>query len=147
MYKHILIPTDGSEVAQKAVKSGIAFARSVKAKVTFFTAVDEYRTPTASEVMSRRAISPLEHEAQAKRKAEKILAPLRKRAAAARLECGSDFALNDRPYAAIIAAAGKHRCDLIFMASHGRRGIRKLVYGSQTQGVLTHSKIPTLVYR
>ena len=147
MYKHILIPTDGTVVAQKAVKSGIAFAKSVNAKVTFFTAVDEYRTPSASEVMSRRAVSPAQHEAQARRKAEKILAPLRKRAAAASLECGSDFALNDRPYDAIIRAAMAHRCDLIFMASHGRRGIRKLVYGSQTQGVLTHSTIPTLVYR
>jgi nucleotide-binding universal stress UspA family protein len=147
MYKHILIPTDGSKVAHKAVESGIAFAKSVKAKVTFFTAMEEFHVPGEADLIAGRVVSPAQHAAQAKRKAEKILAPVLKRAAAAKVRCDSGFALSDRPYEAIVRAADEHGCDLIFMASHGRRGIRALVYGSQAQGVLTHSTIPTLIYR
>jgi nucleotide-binding universal stress UspA family protein len=147
MYKHILIPTDGSELAQQAVIAGIAFAKSVNAKVTAFTAVEEYPLPSEVEIMSHHAKSLEQHTAEAKQKAEAILGPVRERAAAAGVACETRHALNDRPYLAIIEAADKQGCDLIFMASHGRRGLRALVYGSQAQGVLTHSKIPTLVYR
>jgi nucleotide-binding universal stress UspA family protein len=63
------------------------------------------------------------------------------------VKCDTDYALSDRPYEAIIRAAEKHGCDLIFIASHGRRGLGALLFGSQTQAVLTRSRIPTLVYR
>jgi nucleotide-binding universal stress UspA family protein len=147
VYKHIRIPTDGSELAQRAVAAGIAFAKSVNARVTAFTAVEEYHVPSEAELMARHAKSLDQHTAEAKRKAEAILGPVRERAAAAGVACDTCHALSDRPYEAIVQAADKQGCDLIFMASHGRRGIRALVYGSQAQGVLTHSKIPTLVYR
>ena len=147
MYKHILIPTDGSEVAERAVAAGIAFAKSVNARVTAFTALEEYQVPGEAELMARQARSLDQHIAEAKQKAEAILGPVRERAAAAGVACNTCDALSDRPYEAIIQAADSHGCDLIFMASHGRRGIRALIYGSQAQGVLTHSKIPTLVYR
>ncbi len=147
MYKHILIPTDGSEVAERAVTAGIAFAKSVNASITAFTALEEYQVPSEAELMSRHAKSPDQHAAEAKQKAEAILGPVRERAAAAGVACDTCHALSDRPYQAIIQTADSHSCDLIFMASHGRRGIRALIHGSQAQGVLTHSKIPTLVYR
>lgn len=147
MYKHILIPTDGSELAERAVAAGIAFAKSVNARLTVFTAVEEYRVPGQSEIMARHAQSIDQHAAEAEGKAEAILRPARERAAAAGVACETCHALSDHPYEAIIQAADSRGCDLIFMASHGRRGLRALVYGSQAQGVLTHSKIPTLVYR
>ena len=147
MYKHILIPTDGSELAGHAVAAGIAFAKSVNAKVTAFTALEEYRLPGEAEVMARHIRSLDQHVAQAAGKAEAVLGPVRERAAAAGVACDSCHALSDRPYEAIIEAADEHDCDLIFMASHGRRGLRALVYGSQAQGVLTHSTIPMLIYR
>lgn len=147
MYKHILIPTDGSKTAELAVKNGLAFARSIRAKVTGFTAVAEYQPPSESELMSRTAISMREHEKRAKKKAESLLKKIEGRARTAGVKCDTDYALSDRPYEAIIHAAEKHGCDLIFIASHGRRGLSALLFGSQTQAVLTRSRIPTLVYR
>ena len=147
MYKHILIPTDGSELSQKAIDAGIAFAHSIHARVTGFTAVPEYQVPSQGEIMSRHAISASEHERRVTKQAEDALLPIAERARAAGVDCATEFTLSDQPYEAIIGAARKHGCDLIFMASHGRRGLSALVHGSETQSVLTHSTIPTLVYR
>jgi nucleotide-binding universal stress UspA family protein len=148
MYKHVLIPSDGSEVAEKAVGAGIEFARTVGARITAFTAVGEYELPSASEMMAhKRVVSPQEHQARVKRDAEAILTTIARRAAAAGVECDADYALCNRPHEAIIAAANRHGCDLIFMASHGRSGLSALLHGSETRDVLTHSTIPTLVYR
>ena len=147
MYKHILIPTDGSKLAAKAVKAAIEFARESKARVTAFTAVPEYKIPNEIDLMNKRAESPWQYERRAKAGARRTLKSVAARARAAGVRCEEDYALCDRPYEAIIGAARKHGCDLIFMASHGRRGISRLLHGSQTQDVLTHSDIPTLVYR
>ena len=147
MYKHILIPTDGSELSAKAIDAGIEFARSVGASVTGFTAVPEYQIPSEVEVLARRALSLDQYEQNAKKQAEAALQPIADRARGSAVEYDADFAQSDRPYEAIIRAAQKHGCDLIFMASHGRRGISALIHGSETQAVLTHSTIPTLVYR
>jgi nucleotide-binding universal stress UspA family protein len=147
MYKHILIPTDGSAVADKAVEAGIEFAREAQAQVTLFTAVAEYEVPTAGELMSRRASSLSAHEELSRRKADAILGPAQSRARAAGVACDTDFVLDDRPYHAIIEAAKRHGCDAIFMSTHARQGLAKLWYGSETAEVLQHSDIPTLVYR
>lgn len=148
MYKHVLIPSDGSQVAEKAVGAGIEFARTVGARITAFTAVGEYEVPFASDMMAhKRVVSPQEHETRVKRDAEAILTTIARRAAAAGVECDADYALCNRPHEAIIAAANRHGCDLIFMASHGRSGLSALLHGSETRDVLTHSTIPTLVYR
>ena len=147
MYKHILIPTDGSELSGKAIDAGIEFARSVGARVTGFTAVPEYPLPSEVEIMARRAVSLEQHERITKKQAEAALQPIADRAHGAAVKYDADFAQSDRPHEAIIRAAEKHGCDLIFMASHGRRGISALIHGSETQAVLTHSTIPTLVYR
>lgn len=148
MYKHILIPTDGSETARKAVEAGIDYARESKARITFFTAVPEYELPRISELMAhKRVLSLEEHEQASAEKARTILAPALERARTCGVEFDSDHALSDRPYEAIVEAARRHRCDAIYMSSHARTGLSALLYGSQTIAVLTHSDIPTLVLR
>jgi nucleotide-binding universal stress UspA family protein len=148
MYKHILIPTDGSETAEKAVAAGIEFAREANAQITWFTAVPEYQVPYQGEAMARKHVVSLEeHDQRSRERAEKILARPARRAREAGVACATDYAQSDHPYEAIIAAAQRHGCDLIFMSSHGRKVLPALFFGSETRDVLTHSKIPTLVYR
>ena len=147
MYKHILIPVDGSKLSDKAIKDGIALARSIKARVTGFTAVPEYRPPSEVEAMNRIAISLEDHEKRSKRKAQAMLRKVASRARAAGIKCELDYSLSNRPSEAIVKAAKKHDCDLIFMASRGRGRLGSLVLGSETQDVLSHSNIPTLVCR
>jgi nucleotide-binding universal stress UspA family protein len=146
MYKHILIPTDGSPTADKAVGAGFDFARETHAKVTLFTAVPEYELPTEAEVMARRATTLEEHERRSREKARAILEAAAGRAGAG-IEVSTDFAQSNRPYEAIIEAAKRNGCDVIFIGSHGRKGLQELWHGSQAHQVLTHSNIPTLVYR
>jgi len=147
MYKHILIPSDGSATADKAIEAGIEFARSAKAKVTLFTAVPEYQPPGDAELMARRVISLWDHERISRDRAQAILRPAAERLRAAEVECATAYAECNRPHEAIIDAARAHCCDLILMSSHGRRGLSELWYGSETHAVLKHSSIPTLVYR
>jgi nucleotide-binding universal stress UspA family protein len=147
MYKHILIPTDGSEVAEKAVAQGIEFAREAKARVTLFTAVPEYEPPSEAQVFARRVVSIAEHARQSVETAKRILEHGRGLARAAGLEFDTDYEQSNQPWQAIVNAAKRHGCDAIFMASHGRKGLSRLVHGSQTVDVLTHSDIPTLVVR
>lgn len=147
MYKHILIPTDGSDTADKAVQAGLAFAKWAGARVTVFTARPEYRMPDTSEVAAGHVVSIEEYERRAREEARAILGRVARRAKAARVPLDSETALSDRPWQAIIRAAEKHGCDLIFIASHGRKGLSGLWHGSETHEVLTHSTIPTLVYR
>ncbi|HXJ49840.1 MAG TPA: universal stress protein [Burkholderiales bacterium] len=147
MYKHILIPIDGSPTADKAVQAGVDFARGAKARVTLFTAVPEYQPPGDAELMARRAVSLWDHERLSRDKAQAILQPAAERLRAAGIECQTAYAECNRPHEAIIDAARAHGCDLILMSSHGRRGLSELWYGSETHAVLKHSSIPTLVYR
>jgi nucleotide-binding universal stress UspA family protein len=147
MYKHILIPTDGSELSDKAIEAGIEFARATQARVTGFTAVPEYQIPSEVEMMARRAISLEQHEREARKHAEGALQKVADRAREAGVDYDADYALSDQPYDAIIRAAEKHDCDLVVMASHGWRGLKRLLLGSETHKVLTHSRIPVLVVR
>jgi nucleotide-binding universal stress UspA family protein len=147
MYKHILIPTDGSEIAEKAVAQGIEFAREAKARVTLFTAVPEYEPPSEAQVFARRVVSIADHARESEENARKILEHGTGLARAAGLEFDTDYEQSNQPWQAIVNAAKRHGCDAIFMASHGRKGLSRLVHGSQTVDVLTHSDIPTLVVR
>jgi len=147
MYKHILIPTDGSPTADKAVKEGLEFACETGARVTLFTAVPEYEAPNEATLMSRQAISMYEHDRRSAKRAEEIFAPAARRARDAGVDYDTDFVQSNRPSEAIVAAAKSHGCDAIFMASHGRTGLARMWHGSETEEVLTHSAIPTLVYR
>jgi nucleotide-binding universal stress UspA family protein len=148
MYKHILIPTDGSPTAEKAVEAGLQFAREAGARVTLFTAVPEYEMPSEAQILARhRCVSIDEHDRVSAAKARELLAPAEQRAREAGVACDSDFAQSNHPAQAIVAAARGHGCDAIFMSSHGRTGLAKLWHGSETEEVLTGSAIPTLVYR
>lgn len=147
MYKHILIPTDGSDVAEKAVAAGIEFARESGARITLFTAVPEYELPSEGDVYARRLVSIADHARKSEELANGILARPSDQARTARLEFGTDYAQSNTPWQAIIDAAERHGCDAIFMASHGRKALSRLLHGSQAVEVLSHSDIPTLVYR
>ena len=147
MYKRILIPTDGSPVSRKAVKQGMAFARSIGARVVGFFASEDYRAIMYTEYMPAAMLSQEEFEAQAKKAAEKQLAFVQKAADAAGVSFEPYWMISIAPWEAIIEAAKKKKCDLIFMGSHGRTGLAGIVLGSTTVKVLTHSKVPVLVTR
>ena len=147
MYTHILIPTDGSETAEKAVSAGIDYAREAGAKVLFFTAVPEYELPGEAELIVRRATPLLEYERQACEAARAILAKVARQAKDANVSFETDYALSDHPSQAIIETAKRHGCDAIFMATHARTGFSRLLHGSETHDVLVNSDIPTFVYR
>lgn len=144
---HILLPTDGSDTAAKAVGEAIRLAREVGARITFFTALPEYELPSQASIMNRQGVSPQQHAERSREKARSLLAPLLQQALAAGVESDMDYHLSDHPAEAIAAAAQQHGCDLIVMASHGRTGLSALVHGSHTREVLARSGVPTLVYR
>jgi nucleotide-binding universal stress UspA family protein len=146
MFKHILIPTDGSPLANKAVQAGIRFAHEIGAKVTAYNAIDDPIEDT-DEVS---AIDPTMRDGfkrRAREAAQRRLEAIGKLAKQAGVAFESAVTEVDTPYKGIIAAAKKHKCDVIFMASHGRRGVSGLLIGSVTHKVLTHCTIPVLVYR
>jgi nucleotide-binding universal stress UspA family protein len=147
VYSHILIPVDGSEIADKAVTAGIDFARETGARVTLFTAVPEYEPPREGAILSGRLVSLADHARNSEKLASGILAHAAQQARAANLQFDTAHAQSNRPWQAIVDAAQRHGCDAIFMGSHGRTGLSRLVHGSQTTGVLTHSSIPTMVFR
>jgi nucleotide-binding universal stress UspA family protein len=147
MYKHILIPIDGSKLSQKAVKNGVALARTLGAKVTGFTAVPAYPIPSEAAAYSGKIMALDEYEKRMHKKARAILARVVRSAGAAGVPCDTAYVLDDRPDEAIAKAAAKHRCDLILMASHGRSGLSAVFKGSETRGVLAKTTVPTLVYR
>jgi nucleotide-binding universal stress UspA family protein len=147
MFKRILLPTDGSELSKKAVKKGIEFAKSIDAKVVGFFAPEDYRALMYSEYIPPSLMSQEEFDANAKKAAEKHLAFIEKTASAVGVPYEGFYLTSIAPWEAIVEAVKKKRCDLNFMASHGRTGLAGLVLGSQTTKVLTHSKVPVLVYR
>lgn len=147
MFKHILIATDGSPASNKAAKAGIALAGALGAKVTAYCAVEQLQPIYADEgyMMDQKMIDGFEKSALTA--GQKRADAIGKMAKAASVPFASVVAKAATPYEGIIAAAKKRKCDVIFMASHGRRGFSKLIMGSVTQKVLTHSKIPVVVYR
>ena len=145
MYKHILIPTDGSKLSEQAIKQGVMLAKSLNAKVTAVTVSPPFHTFAVEPMILTD--TPQQYEADCKVMAEKYLTAARDAAKAAGVSYDQTYIVHDHPYEAIIDAATKNGCDLIFMASHGRKGVSALVLGSETTKVLTHSKIPTLVCR
>ena len=147
MFKHILIPTDGSPVAAKAVRAGIALAAEMGARVTAYYGLDPMPAPYYGDgyTVDARAIADIERSARAT--GETTLAKIEKAAKAAGVRYAGVINKPGTPYDGIVAAARKSKCDVIFMASHGRRGIAGLVLGSVTNKVLSHSKVPVLVFR
>ena len=147
MFKHILVPTDGSALSESAVSRAVTFARSSGARITFFYAQPDLPMPIYGEGALIDPTTPEQFAKSAAAEAQSILAKAKAIADADGVVAATDTVVNEVPYQAVIDAADRHGCDLIFMASHGRRGIAGFLLGSETQKVLTHSKTPVLVYR
>ena len=147
MYKHLLVATDGSKLSGKAVAQAIGLAQALSAKLTAFYASPDYPMPAFTDGVVYDPISRKDYAAMAAKEADRILAPVKTKAEAGGIECATMHAIAAVPWEAILAAAKKAKCDAIVMASHGRRGITAILLGSETQKVLTHSKLPVLVVR
>jgi len=147
MFKHILVPTDGSPLSNDTAKRAVSFAGEIGARITFFFAKPDYPVAFYGEGALIDPTTPERFAEIAERQAREILAKAEAFALEAGVTCACTASVSDVPYQAIIDAATKAGCDLIFMASHGRRGISGMLLGSETQKVLTHSNIPVLVYR
>jgi nucleotide-binding universal stress UspA family protein len=145
MFNHVLIPTDGSPLSRKAVKAGIAFAKQFGAKVTVYHAI-EFVPPYADGGFVPPSVLE-QFEAGARKQAQKYLEEATKVGQAAAVPCESQISRPGTVYQGIVDAAKKKKCDVIFMASHGRGELASLVLGSVTLKVLAHSKIPVVVFR
>lgn len=144
MFKHILVPTDGSELSNGAVEYAVALAKAVNAKLTALTVTAPYRLAVAPELMAVEMEGYLKNNAKL---AAQNLDAAKNIASTAQVRCEVVQAEHPQPYLAIIETAKERDCDLIVMASHGRRGVAAMVLGSETVKVLTHSAIPVLVVR
>lgn len=147
MYQHLLVPTDGSKLSDKAVKHAISLAGALQARITAFYVAPPYPVPYYPEGVVVETMSNKDYQKAVAEQAVRILNRVEKLAAAQQIACGSGHVIADAPWEAILAAARKYRCDAIVMASHGRRGLAGLILGSETQKVLTHSKLPVVVVR
>lgn len=149
MYKHILVPTDGSPLSMKAVRAAAKLAGALHARLTALYVTAPFAPPASYDGYLFPVLpvdySAAEYRRSVKASAAKILARTAK--AAGRVKCATATVEHVNPWQAIIGTARSKRCDLIVMASHGRRGISGLLLGSETQKVLTHSKVPVLVCR
>jgi nucleotide-binding universal stress UspA family protein len=145
VFKNILVPTDGSDLAVKAVEQGILFAKEIGAKITAVTVTEPFHVLSVKP--SQLEYTPNEYKKYAEAQANKVLGVVSSAAQSAGIDCDVLHVEHEQIYQAITDAAEARRCDLIVMASHGRRGVSAVVLGSETVKVLTHSKIPVLVYR
>lgn len=140
----ILVATDGSDLSDRAVETAVGLARVLGAELVAFTALPVY---PYSGIGESSGVASEDYQARAGAEASDRLARVEQRAREAGVGCHTSMLEADDPYRAIIAAADKHDCGLIVMASHGRRGVEGVVLGSETQRVLTHTHRPVLVVR
>ncbi|MDR0440304.1 MAG: universal stress protein [Candidatus Accumulibacter sp.] len=147
MFKHILVPTDGSELSQETVRHAVSFARETGAAITAFHAKPEYPVTYYGEGVLIDTTSPEKFAELAEAQAQEILDYVLDVCREAGVPCDKATTTSDAPHEVIVEAAKDRGCDLIFMASYGRRGLTSLLLGSETQKVLTLSTIPVLVYR
>jgi nucleotide-binding universal stress UspA family protein len=145
MYKHILIATDGSEIGNKAISHGVELAKTLGAKLSSVTVTEPYESVVVVETMV--LILPADYKKQCEENAKQILSVVTSAAQSAGIKCDVIHQENRWPYEGIIEAAEKVGADLIVIGSHGRRGIERLIMGSQATKLLTHTKIPALVVR
>lgn len=147
MYKNILVPTDGSALSRSAIAAAVKLAKSIGAKVTAV-----YAAPPATPLVYKNLLpvgygTSTEHAAAIRKSAELYLGVVEKAANAAKVPCKLIHTTSDFPADVILATAAKEKCDLIFIASHGRHGLTRALLGSQTQKVIAGSKIPVFVHR
>ncbi|WP_454739776.1 universal stress protein [Cupriavidus necator] len=145
MFKHLLLAVDGSSLAEAAFHKALVLAREMNARATAVRVCPHFHVLTHQADMLTDTRE--EYIKAASEEATRYLHGIAQEAGAAGVPCDTTYVVNDHPYEAIIKTAEDKGCDLIVMASHGRRGIQGLLLGSETLKVLTHSKIPVLVYR
>ena len=145
MFKHLLLPTDGSALSQEAVRKGLRLAKEQGARVTAVHVLPEFHVLTYHVAMLEDTRE--QFIADCTKQAEKYLEAVRQCAGEEGVACETRSVVSDHPHEAITGTAEKSGCDLIVMASHGRRGLQGLLLGSETLKVLTHSKVPVLVLR
>lgn len=146
MFKNILIPTDGSEQSQRAVRAGVELAKLHGGRVTGIHVIPDYHLLIAYE----GAFDPVTEERieeEAKTRAEAYLEFVRQTCSEADIACSTVCETSDHPYEAILKTAEANGCDLILMTSHGRKGLAAVLLGSETRKVLTHANVPVLVMR
>lgn len=145
MFKHILIPTDGSPLAERAVDRGLRLAATIRAKATLVTVIEPFHVFSLRP--TQLSIAEADYAAAMKQRGHDLLTGGTTLARELDVACEPVVVEDEHPHSAIIDVAAERGCDLIAMASHGRRGVSALLLGSETQKVLTHSKIPVLVFR
>jgi len=145
MYRCILLPTDGTEFCERAIRHGIALAKLVQAKVVGVTMTHPLHSALPRSLIPKNLAGII--HAETIKAADEKLAVVERLAREAGVQVETLRLSNDHPWEAIVQAAKDKRCDLIVMASHGRRGVSAVVLGSETQKVLTHSTVPALVVR
>ena len=145
MFKHILIPTDGSELSKVAIQNGVKFAKEINAKITGITVTVPYHYFAVDAMQISDTVE--QYSIDVKAMADRYLSVIKEEASNAGVECDLVHCSNEHPYEEIVKTAQERQCDVIFQASHGRRGMGGVILGSETQKVLTHSKIPVLVFR
>lgn len=149
MYNNILLPVDGSELSERAIRECIALVKSTGAKVTAIHVISHFHLhhrPWAAPSNLYKKIEK-EHEEEARQFAQGMVAKLAQRIKSEGIDCEGLVVIGDHPYEEIISNAQQRKCDLIIMASHGHKGLNAVLLGSETVKVLTHSKIPVLVVR
>lgn len=145
MYKHVLIPLDGSELSGRAAGDGVRFAQGIGAQLTLLHATPLFHpSGMSAHAVMREA---REDEENSRKDAQKVLDPVAQAAKSAGVPCTAIHRVSDKAWQAIVEVAAERGCDLIFMAPHGWSGLRALVLGSQTNKVLANATIPVLVWR
>ena len=149
MFSHILVPTDGSDLSKRAAKAAARLASATHARITAIYAIEPYRPPVPSEmaILHPELYSPERYKDFSEARAHEALADVAEAAESAGVPCDTLTVTDRHPWEAIVKAAKKRDCDLIAMASHGRKGLEGILIGSETHKVLTHSKVPVFVIR
>lgn len=145
MYSHLLVPLDGSTIAKDLTSQAIAYAAASGAGITFFHAVPDYGA--TSDGALQRTLEPDHFKQRGERESRQILDPALSAARSAGIACLGEWEISDIPYKAIQDAATRHKCDLIFIASHGKRGLDRVWLGSQTLKLVSTASLPVLVVR
>ena len=147
MFKHILLPTDGSKLSTKAVKRGIDIAKKGRGRITALHVLPEFKLMVDDGITMISPALKTRFDDEGRARAQKMLDEIARQARTRGVRCATRCVSGDSPYQEIIKVARKEKCDLILMASHGRRGISSLLLGSETSKVLLHTKVPVLVVR
>jgi len=145
MFKHLLIPTDGSTLSDLTVRNGLKLAKSLGARVTVLASSRPFQVVTAHPVMLSQTREEYEKDVEVRARASLELA--RDTAHAASVRCDTTHVVSARPHEAIIATAQARNCDVVFMASPDREGVAAILLGSETQKVLSRSKLPVVLWR